>query len=275
MKIPISIVIATFNESRNIQDCIRSVSDFDEIIVVDSGSTDGTPALSKALGAHVIDFRWNGRYPKKRQWILDNVKSRNDWIFFLDADERMPSLLRDELHELFLSGALRDFVAADVRMEFFWLGKRLKHGFKIRSRKLINRHFVKFPVIDDLNFPGMGEMEGHYQPEVRGRIYKLKNELQEKDSDPIESWMIRHVSYASWDASVRSNPRIQSLVDGNKTALSWLFYKLPFRPLVFFIYSYFIRFGFLDRRAGFDFAFGYSWYYWLSGVIKRDKSRLS
>ena len=100
MKIPITVIIASKNEERNIKNCIISAKNFSEIIVVDSNSEDSTAEIASSLGVNVINFSWNGKYPKKRQWILENVKTQNEWIFFLDGDERVPSNLEDELSDL-------------------------------------------------------------------------------------------------------------------------------------------------------------------------------
>lgn len=96
-KLNISAVIFTKNESRNIEDCINSLLDFSEVLVVDSMSTDDTAFKSKALGATVINFSWNYKYPKKRQWSLEEISYKNPWILFVDADERVPKELVDEL----------------------------------------------------------------------------------------------------------------------------------------------------------------------------------
>src|SRR6266700_5519787 len=96
----LSVLIPTFNERRNISDCLRSVDWADEIVVVDSGSTDGTPELALRAGARVVDFKWNGNLPKKKNWALDNVSWSNQWVLILDADERLTPELAGEIKEL-------------------------------------------------------------------------------------------------------------------------------------------------------------------------------
>jgi hypothetical protein len=83
--------------------------------------------------------------------------------------------------------------------------------------------------------------------------------------------MSRHINYAKWEAHLLMNPETKIEVDSSKNGISTWFHKLPLRPFAFFIYSYFMKFGFLDGRAGFDYAFAKSWYYWLSDVIAREK----
>ena len=273
MKIPITVIIASKNEERNIKDCILSAMNFSEIIVVDSNSEDSTAEIASSLGVNVIDFSWDGRYPKKRQWILENVKTQNEWIFFLDGDERVPSRLEDELSDLFATEFPNIYSGGLMKMEYYFAGQRIRFGYKIRTIKLMKIARASYPDVGDSNLVGMGEIEGHFQPLISGKIYKLKNYLQERDSDPISSWAIRHVNYAEWDAGIRMNRELRKSIEEKKTSRSWIFHKLPFRPLNFFLYSYVLKFGFLDGKKGFDYAFGYAWFYWLSGVVLSEMKR--
>jgi len=86
-KIPASVLIQTKNEEASIERCLAALSDFDEVIVVDSNSVDRTAELAAASGATVINFTWNGAYPQKKQWQLEHAPTRHPWILFLDADE--------------------------------------------------------------------------------------------------------------------------------------------------------------------------------------------
>ena len=76
----LSVLIPVRNEAINIVACLDSVRWASEVVVVDSGSTDGTVELAKNHGATVVDFRWNGKFPKKKNWALENIRWKNDWI---------------------------------------------------------------------------------------------------------------------------------------------------------------------------------------------------
>ena len=82
----ISVLIPVRNEAANIIACLDSVRWADQIVVVDSGSKDGTVELAKSTAAHVIDFHWDGRFPKNKNWALENIPWKNDWVLILDAD---------------------------------------------------------------------------------------------------------------------------------------------------------------------------------------------
>jgi len=266
----ITAVVFTKNESANIEQCIKSLSDFSEIIVIDSVSGDRTKQIAMNLGARVIDYEWDGQYPKKRQWSLGQVKYKNEWILFVDADERVTSNFVIELRE-FLANSAENYSAASIPIDYYFAGKRLKHGQRPRKIALLRIGKAKFPVINDLTAEGMGELEGHYQPIIAGRVKKFCTAIKHNDNDPISTWMSRHINYAKWEAHLLMNPETKIEVDSSKNGISTWFHKLPLRPFAFFIYSYFMKFGFLDGRAGFDYAFAKSWYYWLSDVIARER----
>ena len=96
---PISILIPAKNERDNLRACIESARFADEIVVVDSGSTDGTREIAESLGARVVDFQWDGGFPKKKNWALANIPWRHEWVFILDADERITPELAAELRQ--------------------------------------------------------------------------------------------------------------------------------------------------------------------------------
>ena len=94
----ISALIPVRNEAKNIGRCLEALKGWaDEIIVIDSQSTDGTIEIAESYGARVVQFYYEGGWPKKRQWALDNLEFRNKWILLLDADEILPSRLKPEV----------------------------------------------------------------------------------------------------------------------------------------------------------------------------------
>src|ERR1700710_3046358 len=96
-KVPLSVLIPIRNEVANLPRCLESVAWADEIFVVDSQSTDGSIALATAAGARVVQFHFNGIWPKKKNWALENLPFKHEWVFILDADEVMPAGAKEEL----------------------------------------------------------------------------------------------------------------------------------------------------------------------------------
>ena len=270
-KLKISAVIFTKNETANIEECINCLSDFSEIIIVDSQSSDGTIEKAIGLNTKVVNFKWNGKYPKKRQWSLENIDYSNDWILFVDADERISNTFISELRNFFASDTSL-YSAGSIPIQYHFLGKKLRYGQRPRKVALLKIGKASFPEVDDLAAFGMGELEGHYQPIIQGKTKKFHQGIDHDDNDPVWTWMQRHINYARWEAHLLANPKTKTKVDRSKGGLATLFHKFPLRPLTFFIYSYFLKFGFLDGKTGFDYAFAKSWYYWLSSVIANEES---
>jgi glycosyltransferase involved in cell wall biosynthesis len=261
-KIPVSVVILTKNEELAIQKCIESVQDFDQILVFDSNSTDKTLEICSELKIQVIDFIWNGQYPKKKQWALENSAIRNDWVLFLDADERAGSEFVAEIREMFASKAFVDFGAFDVNLDYFFLGKKLKYGHKVRKRAVVNRLYCKFPEFDDLGVSNMWEVEGHYQPNCIKKVGRISVGIQHEDPDPLYDYFARHNRYSDWEAEIRHNKVLQQKVRSSRTNKGQVFDRFPIKPLFFFIYSFFLKAGFLDGRSGLQYATALSVYYW-------------
>src|SRR5262249_724154 len=99
-KFPISVVIPVKNEERNIAACLESVEWADEIWVVDSPSTDSTTAVARRYTDKIAQFDYSGGLPKKKNWALQNLPFKHEWVLLLDADERVTPQLRDEIHEI-------------------------------------------------------------------------------------------------------------------------------------------------------------------------------
>ena len=212
------------------------------------------------MGVQVIDFSWNGRYPKKKQWQLDNVNTKNEWILFIDADEYPTAELVEELQQFFSDERVNQFAAFDISLNYRFAGTVLKHGHTVVKRCLVQKSLVDFPEMNDLDAPGMGELEGHYQPSARGRVGKLRGRILHHD--PVRSWFDRHNKYSDWEAHLHTHPSARRQTRKARSLQGRFFDRLPFKPVVFFVYSYVIRLGFADGRAGFDYALALSFYYW-------------
>jgi glycosyltransferase involved in cell wall biosynthesis len=268
--VAITVIIPTKNEQRAITKCIRSLSAFDQIIVVDSMSTDDTCALAEAAGAEVVCWDWNGKYPKKHQWCLDNLAIANDWVLFVDADERCSPELIQYLQQHFSElecGAAR---AYDIPISYVFGGRVLGHGHRVVKRALSDRHATTYHEVDDLAAPGMGEQEGHYQPSIEGSIGLLDQPIIHDDPDPISQWVARHNRYSDWEAWLRLHPDVMRQVRALRSDQGQRFDKAPFKPLLFFLYSYVLRGGWRDGRAGFEHAYALAFYYWLIGAKTRE-----
>ncbi|CAO3445940.1 Glycosyl transferase, family 2? [Azospirillum argentinense] len=272
--IPVSVVVMTRNEAVNLPHCLSALDRFAERFVVDSGSTDGTPAIATATGARVVPFQWDGRYPKKKQWCLDQLPFGQDWVLFVDADERLGDALVEEIAALMATGPRHAGYFIDGRPVF--LGRRLRFGTGNRKLALFDRRKARFPPAPDLDVATMWEVEGHYQPVIDGTVGRLRHSLDHADDKPVAAWFERHARYADWEAALRSDGRMRELIGLECRARRWLkigFNRLPARPLLVFLYGYVLRLGFLDGGPGLQHALARAFYYWQIGVKIADARR--
>lgn len=241
-KIPVTVIVTTLNEAANLPRCLAALERFAEVVVVDSHSADGTTDIAKSLGARVEMFRWSGAYPKKRQWCLDHLALAHERVFFIDADEEVTPALCDEIAAL-------DWRHAGyyVRGNFVVRGRELKFGLNNSKLCLFDRRLVAFPVIDDLAAPGMGEIEGHYQPVGKSRdatFGAIKAPLRHHAACDISRFRARHQAYAAWRAEVEE--KLPADPRRGRRLLNAIYRRLPAKRMFFGIYYYFVKLGVLE-----------------------------
>lgn len=270
----VSAIVMTKNEAKNIAKCLKSLQGIDQIFVVDSGSTDGTQAVARKLAATVVDFRWNGRYPKKKQWCLENLPFKHEWVYYVDADEEAtPELLRE------IRQVLADPDHANgyfVGYDYVFLGKTLRHGQRVYKLVLFDRHSGRFDPVDDLAAENMWEVEGHYQPRIDGPTGTISNSMIHRDHDSLFHYFDRHNRYSDWEALVRYNAALSNSAEsqiGQRAMMKRAFNAIPFKGLTAFIYSYIVKGGFRDGWAGFHYAVAKAFYYWQIELKIADQKR--
>jgi glycosyltransferase involved in cell wall biosynthesis len=274
-KIPVTAIITTRNEAHHIQECVAGLTDlFAEIWVVDSHSSDKTAQLAEAAGAKVQLYRWDGGYPKKREWCLRHLAVSHEWIFFIDADERITPALDKELRQLF-NATSPPLDAYWIYNRLEWCGKPLRYGRAHTKIILMRRNMAHFSPRHDeaLYHTGqtageLGEIEGHYQPDISsGAIGWLKASLLHKAAEPLSYWFARHAGYAAWMAAA---PQASWQGDkGWRRFAKRAILTLPMPGVIAFCYNYFFYQGWRDGRAGFDYAMAQAFYYWQISVHRR------
>lgn len=260
--IPVSVIITIRNEEKRLPACLAALDGFQEIIVVDSHSQDRSVEVASRLGASVIPFVWNKQYPKKRQWCLENLSLKGNWVLFVDADEIVTPDLKQEIAALFQSPP--SCAGYFIKGQYLSHGKLLRFGLQNNKLVLLEKTRIRFPEIDDLDIPGMGEMEGHYQPVPINRsdtLGQLKSPMLHDALDDERAWAFRHDKYARWEAGMNAKgawpvdpiPRRERLK-------SWV-RRSKLRAELMFFASYIVMGGFLDGKAGLKFANGKYRYY--------------
>ena len=255
----ISVLIPVRNEKANIIGCLDSVRWADEIVVVDSGSTDGTVELAKSRGATVAQFQWNGKFPKKKNWALENVPWRNEWILILDADERItPDLAAEMQQELEQPRADGYF----INRRFMFLDKWIRHcGYYPSWNLRLFRHRRGRYETVQTHGTVSGDNEVHEHVIINGPTAHLKNDMLHYAYPDIYTWMEKHNRYSNWEAEIEvrgqgaesAGRAIGGDLAKRRTLRVWS-RRLPFRPTLRFLYSYFLKRGFLDGVEGYLFC---------------------
>lgn len=262
----------TLNEIDSLPTCLRALRDFDQVFVVDSDSDDGTPEMAADFGATVVPFRWNGRYPKKKQWCLENLPFRNAWVLYVDADEEVTRELAQEIRATVTQGGARE-AGYLIRLDLVFMGRRLRYGHKSQKLSLFLHERTRFAPLDDLDAVNSGEVELHYQPRVEGEVRRLASSLIHRDHKSLFHYFARHNKYSDWEAAVRHRGALQTVDESHsrvRKRLKAVFAVLPFKGLIAFLHSYVVLGGALDGRAGLAYALSRGFYYWQIGLKIRE-----
>mgnify|MGYP001295515677 CR=1 FL=1 len=274
MNYSLSIAIPTYNEESHIGECINAIGkDFvDHIYVIDSNSEDQTTLIAESLGAEVIKFKWNGRFPKKRNWFLANYKIKTRWILFLDADEILTNSFKSEIKKILPYTRYKGFY---INYSIHFLGKKLKGGIKMKKLSLFQVNSGSYEKIEE-NFWSNLDMEVHEHPVINGQVGSIKSEIDHKDFNGIKRYIEKHNQYSSWETFRYLKIRNDSSVSSNfnrKQKLKYLILGSPFSGLIYFIVQYIFFGGWRDGLAGFYFALlKFSYFVQISCKIYEQKS---
>jgi len=254
--LPVSVIVPVRNEAHNLRRCLESLKGVGEIYVVDSQSSDGTPEIAREFGARVIQFYYQGGWPKKRQWALDTLPLRYDWVLLLDADEAITPQLAAEIRATITDKHMDGY---QVGLEMFFLGKRLRHsGATFYKLSLFRRGKGKFECRAQSQDKSMCDMEVHEHVMVAGRVGTLKEKIVHYNVESLERYIQKHNEYSNWEALVwrgdGGENELQPAFFGTQAQRRrWLrkkLLRLPGSPALFFFYKYILRLGFLDGVPG-------------------------
>lgn len=276
-KIPVSVLIPAKNEEQNLPACLASVSRADEIFVVDSQSEDRSVAIAEQFGASVVQFHFNGNWPKKKNWGLENLPFRNQWVLIVDCDERITDELWDEMAAAIEQDACDGYY---LNRRVFFMGKWIRYGGKYPDW---NMRFFKHAQgrYEDLKtgeIQNTGDNEVHEHVVVQGKVGYLKHDMMHEDYRDMFHWLARHNRYSNWEAKVYLNLLQGKGDDGTiganlfgdsvqrKRFLKKIWVRLPFKPTLRFVLAYVLRLGFLDGFAGYTYARLLSQYEYQIGV---------
>jgi glycosyltransferase involved in cell wall biosynthesis len=257
-KLPVSVIIPVRNEARNLPRCLQALKDVAEVLVIDSQSTDETVEIARSYGAQVVQFHYQGGWPKKRQWAMDTLPLAHDWILLLDADEVLTPGLWQEIYSAIQNPSIDGY---SILLRTWFLGRVLRHGdVGLWKLALFRRGKGRFECRLKNQDASMADMEIHEHIVVEGATGKLRNPLLHNNVESLSRYIQKHDEYSNWEAHVllgRSDDSDKelppSLFGSQAQRRRWLKRKLfavPGSPVLLFLYRYLLRFGFLDGVPG-------------------------
>lgn len=248
----VSILVLTLNEEINIGACLDALAWSDDIVVLDSLSSDETAKIAISHGARVVERRFDN-WSAHQNWAVKSIKFNNPWVLYFDADERCTVELRDEV--LRCATPECEESAFRIRRKDFFMGRWLKHA------QLYPTWFVR------LFRPERIRYERPVNPValVDGAVGNLNEHIFHYPfSHGISHWIARHNNYSDFESRELLKVREGKSLSGGRflsrdpierrRALKEVFYRLPARSLLKFFYYFIWRRGFLDGRAGLTYS---------------------
>ena len=262
MKLNLTIAIPTFNEERHLESCLKAIGrNFaQEIFIIDSDSSDQTINIAKDYGVKLINFNWNGKFPKKRNWFLQNQILKTEWILFIDADEKLTNNFKKEISEVLKETRHSGFY---INYSNYFLNKKLKGGIKMKKLALFKVNLGRYEKIDEQKWSNL-DMEVHEHPIINGSIGSIKSEIDHIDFNGMSRYIKKHNEYSTWEAYRYLNLKNKKNFQRDFTLRQKLKYKLiktPFLGIAYFILQYFIKGGWIDGGIGLSYAILKASYY--------------
>lgn len=254
--IPLTVIVIAQNEQANILHCLNSVQGWcAELIVVDSFSTDQTAALAQQAGAVVASHTF-ADWASQRNWALDTLPLQDEWVLFLDADEQATEAFKREA-EAALVAVPPDVSAFSVYFDFVFLGRCLRHAYE-------SPPVIRLIRKDKARWRGAGARE---YCEVNGRIAEIRSRIRHEDHKGLAAWIEKQNRNATreaqllWQRAHDTAAKAEEAKTSERHLRVWvrerIWQRLPlfFRSLIYFLYRYVVRGGFLDGQAGLAYTF--------------------
>jgi len=262
VKVPVSVLIPAKNEEVNLPACLESVSRADEVFMVDSQSSDRSLEIAESYGVQIVQFYFESGWPKKKNWALENLPFRNQWVLIVDCDERITPQLWDEIADAIENPHYDGYY---LNRRVYFLGRWIRHGGKYPdwNLRLFKHQQGRYENLKTEEIPNTGDNEVHEHVILKGSVGYLKNDMEHIDFKDIYHWLDRHNRYSNWEAKLYFNiltgqeeaNTICASFWGNsvqrKRFLRKVWVWLPCKPTLRFVIFYFFLLGFLDGKPGY------------------------
>lgn len=271
----VNVLIPTLNEAEHIIDCVANARELGDVFVIDSFSTDGTQAMARSAGATVVEHKFID-YAKQKNWALANIPFTGEWIFILDADERIPSRLRMEVTSRLQRQ--REYNGFYVNRELLIFGQRVRHGglYPSWNLRLFRRGKARYE-----------DRSVHEHMMCEGPTEYMRHPMLHIRLETVSQYIAKHIRYAEMESNEWAKTRLgvsreaptEKLFRHHLRWRQWLrryvWPRTPARPLLRWAYMYLFRFGFLDGRAGWHLACLMANYEYMITLMYRDKLQMA
>ena len=236
-------------------DCLRAIGkNFAKyVVLLDSGSTDRTCEIAREHGAEVLDFRWSGQFPKKRNWFLREHTPKTTWVLFIDADEYLTPEFKEEVRRVLPRSKHAGFW---LHYSIYFLGNKLKGGCPLDKLALFRVGAGEYEKIEEDHWSDL-DMEVHEHPVLEGSVGKIRARIDHQDMRGTSYYVWKHNEYSSWEAArflrYAGDPTIRAHWTW-KQKLKYRLMQTPFIGIVYFFGSYVLMGGFRDGFTGLAFA---------------------
>ena len=251
----LTVAIPVRNDAPILGACLEALgSDFAKnIVIIESGEEDGTASVAALYRATLLRFRWDGRFPKKRNWFLRNHTPDTTWVLFLDADEIVTPGFKEELRRVIPCSREDGYW---LRYSIHFMGRRLRHGYPLRKLALFRVGSGEYERIEEDSWSSL-DMEVHEHPVLNGSTAEIRSVIDHREDRGISAYVRKHDEYSSWEAA-----RILASEGETPDRARWTWKQrlkrhLVLSPLagpVYFFGSYVVMGGFLDGAMGLEFA---------------------
>jgi glycosyltransferase involved in cell wall biosynthesis len=259
-KLPVTVVVPVKNEAAHLAACLMRLDRFAHVLVVDSASSDDTAAIARSFGAEVVQFAWNGRFPKKRNWILENHAFQTDWVLFLDADEHVSPAFVTALQAA-LPGT--DKVGFWLTYSNNFMGRPLRFGVQQRKLALFRRDAGRYERIEEDAWSAL-DMEVHEHPVLAGEVGKIREKIDHRDDRGLSRFLARHNAYSDWEANrylaIRTNAESWATLT-TRQRIKYAALDQFWFGWAYFVLNYIVLGGFLDGKAGWAYASNKAFYF--------------
>jgi glycosyltransferase involved in cell wall biosynthesis len=255
--LPLSVIVPVRNEAHNLARCLESLREAGEIYVIDSQSSDESVEIARSHGAKVVQFHYQGGWPKKRQWAMDTLPLAYDWILLIDADEALTPQLINEIQSAILNPGVDGY---QVPLQMYFLGRQLRHsGATFYKLSLFRRGKGRFECRLREQDASMADMEVHEHVMVDGKIATLRSPLMHHNVESLSRYIRKHDEYSNWEARLwlmggtSAGELPPAFLGSQAQRRRWLrkqFFFVPGSPILFFLYKYLFCLGILDGIPG-------------------------